>query len=217
MGTDCRPMLNAAPVIIALADLMIAYQIGSIRRCPSFVQNRVKFLISQARTSAVPIAVCARDASKQAVVSHSVGGNGNDGGGYRGCGPGRARRRHGGLPKQYLPARRASRCLPTRCGCWPAIRQIDAVEVVIHPDDRALYEAAARPFAARLVGSGPGRRDPAGLGPPRARGAGAARARSRADPRRRPPLPHRRSRHAACLPRSMRRRRPSRPSRSPIR
>jgi 2-C-methyl-D-erythritol 4-phosphate cytidylyltransferase/2-C-methyl-D-erythritol 2,4-cyclodiphosphate synthase len=35
-------------------------------------------------------------------------------------------------------------------------RQIEAVEVVIHPDDRPLYETAARPFAACLVDPVPG-------------------------------------------------------------
>ena len=56
---------------------------------------------------------------------------------------GRGYRLGGGLPKQYLPlgGRPILRhCLATFC----AHPDIDAVRVVIHPDDRPLYEQAAR-------------------------------------------------------------------------
>jgi 2-C-methyl-D-erythritol 4-phosphate cytidylyltransferase/2-C-methyl-D-erythritol 2,4-cyclodiphosphate synthase len=61
----------------------------------------------------------------------------------------------GALPKQYLPLAGAPvlahslRVLASHPG-------LDAVEVVIHGEDRALYEAAARPYAARLLAPVPG-------------------------------------------------------------
>jgi 2-C-methyl-D-erythritol 4-phosphate cytidylyltransferase/2-C-methyl-D-erythritol 2,4-cyclodiphosphate synthase len=61
----------------------------------------------------------------------------------------------GALPKQYLPLAgvpvlaHSLRVLASHPG-------LDAVEVVIHGEDRALYEAAARPYAARLLAPVPG-------------------------------------------------------------
>jgi 2-C-methyl-D-erythritol 4-phosphate cytidylyltransferase / 2-C-methyl-D-erythritol 2,4-cyclodiphosphate synthase len=60
---------------------------------------------------------------------------------------GRGHRLGGGLPKQYQPLGTATvlgRCL----GALLAHPAVDLVQVVIHPDDRALYDAAAEPFAA---------------------------------------------------------------------
>jgi 2-C-methyl-D-erythritol 4-phosphate cytidylyltransferase/2-C-methyl-D-erythritol 2,4-cyclodiphosphate synthase len=63
--------------------------------------------------------------------------------GARACGT-------GSVPKQYL-ALGGAPVLAHSLRVLAAHRQIDAVQVVIHADDRSLYEAAARPFAARLV------------------------------------------------------------------
>src|SRR5262245_43677812 len=54
------------------------------------------------------------------------------------------------LPKQYLPLAGT----PVLAHSLRALcdhDQIDGVLVVVHPDDRALYEAAAAPFAGRLL------------------------------------------------------------------
>ena len=53
----------------------------------------------------------------------------------------------------------------------PGTGQIGAVQPVIHPDDAALYEAAAE--GLRLLAPGDGRRDAAGIGAGRPGGAGA--------------------------------------------
>ncbi len=55
-----------------------------------------------------------------------------------------------GLPKQYLPVA-GMPVLAHSLRVLALHPQIEAVEIVIHDDDRALYEAAARPFAARLM------------------------------------------------------------------
>ena len=55
-----------------------------------------------------------------------------------------------GLPKQY----RSIGGRPVLCHSLDVLSShadIDAVEVVVNPDDRPHYEAAARPFAARLM------------------------------------------------------------------
>lgn len=56
----------------------------------------------------------------------------------------------GGVPKQYMPLAGAP-VLAHSLRVLAGHGQIDAVEVVIHPDDRVLYDAAAKPFAARLT------------------------------------------------------------------
>jgi 2-C-methyl-D-erythritol 4-phosphate cytidylyltransferase / 2-C-methyl-D-erythritol 2,4-cyclodiphosphate synthase len=70
---------------------------------------------------------------------------------------GRGARAHGteGPPKQY----RALGGVPVLAHSLRVLTQhpdIDGVEVVIHGDDRPLYEAAARPYAARLLDAVPG-------------------------------------------------------------
>ena len=90
---------------------------------------------------------------------------------------GRGLRAGGGLPKQYRelagePVIRSSLSL----FAWHG--QIGAVQAVIHPDDRGSYEAAAK--GLRLLAAGVGRRDAAGFGAGRPRGAERARARHRA-------------------------------------
>jgi 2-C-methyl-D-erythritol 4-phosphate cytidylyltransferase/2-C-methyl-D-erythritol 2,4-cyclodiphosphate synthase len=66
------------------------------------------------------------------------------------AGRGARARSKDGPPKQY----RALGGVPVLAHSMRALAEhpsIDAVEVVIHGDDRDLYEAAARPFAARLL------------------------------------------------------------------
>jgi 2-C-methyl-D-erythritol 4-phosphate cytidylyltransferase/2-C-methyl-D-erythritol 2,4-cyclodiphosphate synthase len=55
-----------------------------------------------------------------------------------------------GVPKQYL-ALSGAPVLAHSLRVLARHQEIDAIEVVIHPDDHALYEAAARPFAACLM------------------------------------------------------------------
>jgi len=71
------------------------------------------------------------------------------------AGRGARARGTGGVPKQYLPLGGAP-VLAHSLRVLAGHPQIEAVEVVIHPDDRPFYETAARPFAARLVDPVPG-------------------------------------------------------------
>ncbi len=56
----------------------------------------------------------------------------------------------GGLPKQYRPLAGVP-VLTHSLRVLAEHPSVDAVEVVIHGDDRGLYEVAARPYAARLL------------------------------------------------------------------
>jgi len=66
---------------------------------------------------------------------------------------GRGERLHGAsdIPKQYLPLAGAP-VLAHSLRVLAGHPQVDRIQVVIHPTDRDRYEAAARPFAARLAG-----------------------------------------------------------------
>ena len=83
----------------------------------------------------------------------------------------------------------AARVLARAVAALLAHPAVDAVQVVIHPDDRALYDAAVAGCAdPRLRPPVAGRGDARRLGARRPRGAGAAAPGPGADPRRRPPL-----------------------------
>lgn len=60
-----------------------------------------------------------------------------------------------GTPKQYCSIGRVP-MLERTIGAFASHPRVDDILVVIHPDDRALYETASRPFAARLLPVVPG-------------------------------------------------------------
>ncbi len=66
------------------------------------------------------------------------------------AGRGARARGEGGPPKQYRPLAGAP-VLAHSMRVLAGHPDVDAVEVVIHDDDRSHYEAAARPYAARLL------------------------------------------------------------------
>lgn len=82
------------------------------------------------------------------------------------AGRGARARGTGGLPKQY----RSLAGIPVLAHSLQILAthpDVEAVEVVIHPEDRTVYEAAAKPFAARLlnpVSGGATRQDSVRLG-----------------------------------------------------
>lgn len=82
------------------------------------------------------------------------------------AGRGARARGAGGLPKQYLPLAG----LPVLAHSLRTLSthpEVGAVQVVIHPDDRPLYEAAARPYVADLlepISGGANRQDSVRLG-----------------------------------------------------
>ena len=93
---------------------------------------------------------------------------------------GRGHRAGSEVPKQYRTIAGEAVIRPT-LRAFLAHPQIDAVQPVIHPDDEGLFRAATAGLKD-LLPPVAGRRDAAGFGARRARGASRRCARYRADP-----------------------------------